>query len=129
MALHQRLHFSDLNGVTPPAGHYCHVAVVPIGLWQIALAGQLSMRPDGATAQRFLIQFEAAFENIITILRGRAPGPEHTVKQKTWIADGAAVDCATVTKTLERPLGDARPFDACHLSRRLTADFFWNSKR
>jgi enamine deaminase RidA (YjgF/YER057c/UK114 family) len=105
----RQLHFSNPAGVAPPVGSYSHAAMIPSGVRLIVLAGQIGMRPDGSIAKGFAAQFEAALENVTTILRAQGAGPEHVVKLNTWIVQGTPIDYNEVTTIRERLLGDVKP--------------------
>lgn len=120
----RRLHFSNPAGVAPPVGRYSHAAIIPSGFRLIVLAGQIGMRPDGSIAEGFAAQFEAALENVTTLLRAQGAGPEQIVKLNTWIVDGTTIDYAEVTKIRERLLGDAKPPSTLvYVSRLFSPDF------
>lgn len=115
---------SNPQGVAAPIGRYSHVAHVPAGCRILVLAGQVGMRPDGGVADGFAGQFEAALENIVTILRSQDSGPEHIIKLNTWIVEGTPIDYGEVTKIRERLLGDVKPPSTlAYVSRLFSPEF------
>lgn len=99
--------FSNPAGVCVPGGLYSHTAFVKAGTDLLYLAGQTGTRPDGGVPDSIEDQADAAYANVVTLLKAHGLGPTNIVKMQVFVTDRAYRDGANVAR--RKYLGDHRP--------------------
>ena len=99
--------FSNPPGVRAPAGLYSHTAFVKAGTDLLYLAGQVGARPDGTIPDSIEDQADAAYANVVTLLKAHGLGPANIVKMQVFVTDRAYRDGANIAR--RKYLGDHRP--------------------
>ena len=99
--------FSNPAGVRAPAGLYSHSAVVKAGPDLIILAGQVGARPDGTIPGDIEGQADAAFGNVVTILKSHGLSASNIVKMQVFVTDRAHRDGVNAAR--RKHLGEHRP--------------------
>lgn len=74
--------FKSMNpdGVFPPFRHYVHSIEVPPNCRWLEVAGQIGVLPDGTVPDGVTAQTEAAWDNVVKILRANDMDIEDIVK-------------------------------------------------
>lgn len=86
---------ADVNnpdGVHAPLGGYHHCAVVPARAQWLTIAGQVGVYADGAMAEGFRAQAEAAFRNVLTCLQANTFKATDLVRLTIYITDRAHLE-------------------------------------
>lgn len=95
------------SSISPPVGAYSNGVSAPgQGRW-LHVAGQIGLRPDGSLAEGLAAQAEAAWSNLLAILKDADMGVENLVKVTHYLLDAA--DLAEYGPVRSRFLGEARP--------------------
>ena len=105
--------------IAPPVGAYSHAIEVPPGARTLHVSGQVGITPDGKVAPDIERQTEAAFNNVVGILKAAGMGLEDLVKITTFLVD--ANDIAKVRAVRQRILGNHRPASTLLVISRLAA--------
>ena len=99
--------FSNPAGVRAPAGLYSHSAFVKAGSDLVFLAGQVGARPDGTIPDGIEDQADAAFANVVTILKSHGLAASNIVKMQVFVTDRAHRDGVNAAR--RKHLGEHRP--------------------
>lgn len=95
------------SSIAPPVGAYCHaVSVSGAGQW-LHLSGQIGNLPDGELPSSFDAQADAAWANIVEILRTAGFSVGDLVRVTTFLVDQK--DAAALRTIRSSHLGGATP--------------------
>ena len=97
----------DPPDVAAPSGGYSHGLAVDPGARYLFISGQIPTRPDGSVPDTFAEQCDAAWGNVVAVLRAAGMTVADLVKVTTYLTDRDQV--AENRAVRQRHLGAARP--------------------
>jgi enamine deaminase RidA (YjgF/YER057c/UK114 family) len=95
------------EGVRPPLSRYSHGVVVPGGMRELHVSGQVGTAPDGSIPADVGAQCRNVFANILAILAAEGMGAADLVSITTYVVGQEHL--ATVRREREAALGDVAP--------------------
>lgn len=95
------------DGIYPPFRHYIHSIEVPADSRWLSVSGQIGVLPDGTVPDGIVAQTEAAWSNVITILRANDMNVEDIVKVTQFLT--RVEDRDAHMEVRGRFLGDHKP--------------------
>ena len=99
--------FSNPAGVAAPIGMYSHLCEVKAGTDIYYLAGQVGSKPDGTIGKTIEDQADAAYANVVAILKSQNLGPQNVTKLLVYVTDRSYREAANAARG--KHLGEARP--------------------
>lgn len=94
--------------ITPPIGHYSHVAVVPPGFVLLTFAGQVGGAPDGTYPDSIEAQFENALSTAMALAATQGAGRDDLVKATYYLTERPQ-DFARIRAAIVGAFGDTPP--------------------
>ena len=95
------------DGVAPPLSNYSHGVVVPDGMKQLHVSGQIGITPDGAIPDDVGEQARWCFANVLAILAAEGMAADSLVSLTTYVV--GEDNLAAVREARVEALGDAAP--------------------
>lgn len=95
------------EGVAPPLSNYSHAVVIPDGMKQLHVAGQIGITPDGAIPDDVGEQARWCFANILAILAAEGMSADNLVSLTTYVV--GEDNLAAVRQARQQAFGDAAP--------------------
>ena len=101
--------FKSMNpeGVCPPFRHYVHSIEVPAGARWLVVSGQVGTLPDGTIPDGVEAQTEAAWNNVVNILKANGMGVTDIVMVTQYLTRVEDRDAHMAIRN--RFLGDHKP--------------------
>jgi enamine deaminase RidA (YjgF/YER057c/UK114 family) len=93
--------------VAAPVGHYSHGAFAKAGSDVLFLAGQVGIKPDGTTPPTLAEQAEAAFANVVAVLKAKDMTVANLAKINIYAVSGQPI--GEVRAARMKYLGDHKP--------------------
>ncbi len=95
------------DGVSPPLSNYSHGVVVPGGMKQLHISGQIGITPDGDIPDDVGEQAHWCFANILAILAAEGMAADNLVSLTTYVVGEG--NLAAVRQARQQALGEAAP--------------------
>lgn len=95
------------QGVAPPLSNYSHGVVIPDGMKQLHVSGQIGITPDGTIPDDVGEQARWCFANILAILAAEGMSADNLVSLTTYVV--GEDNLAAVRQARQQALGDAAP--------------------
>ncbi len=95
------------EGVAPPLSHYSHGVVVPDGMQQLHVSGQIGITPDGAIPDDVGEQARWCFANVLAILAEEGMAADNLVSLTTYVV--GEDNLGAVRQARRQALGEVAP--------------------
>ncbi len=95
------------DGVAPPLSNYSHGVLVPEGMRQLHVSGQIGIRPDGTVPDDPASQARLCFANVLAVLAAEGMTAADLVSLTTYVV--GQENLAAVRAARIEALGDAAP--------------------
>ena len=76
------------DGAPKPFSNYSQGVVVPAGMEQLHVSGQVGIAVDGSLPEGAEAQCRNAFANVLAVMKGAGMGPEDIVSLTTYLVSG-----------------------------------------
>ena len=105
--------------IAPPFSRYSQGVEVPAGARWLQVSGQVGVRPDGSLAAGAEAQIEAAWSNVLAVLKAAGMGAPELVKVTVFLT--RAEDTPLYRRVRERMLGGAEPASSLLIVKALAS--------
>ncbi|MDE0242585.1 MAG: RidA family protein [bacterium] len=95
------------EGVAPPLSNYSHGVVIPAGMKQLHVSGQIGITPDGTIPDDVGEQARWCFANILAILAAEGMAADNLASLTTYVV--GEDNLAAVREARQQALGEAAP--------------------